>query len=213
MPLRSENLPPKPRNDLSGHHPSRSQEESNQRFRSGAKTKGPELDIFADPPTPEQQRTRARPRRNSDSSINSRVMSSEDEQKRRERRRREREARHRDGKGRPPPSSSKSRKPNKQLDIIDSLDVTSIFGTGGECKSILVQSPANMASSFPSRRAFRRLQSASQPQGPTKSAHASFCKRLSKQLHGRLRTTQQGNQFRPISRQGRRRLYGLFDFR
>jgi len=70
-------------------------------------------------------------RRNSDSSINSRIMSPEDERKRRERHRREREARHRDGRGRPPPSS-RPKKPNKQVDIIDSLDVTSIFGTGGE---------------------------------------------------------------------------------
>ena len=61
-------------------------------------------------------------------------MSPEDERKRRERHRREREARHRDGKGRPS-TSSRSKKPNKQLDIIDSLDVTSIFGTGGEYRS------------------------------------------------------------------------------
>lgn len=69
-------------------------------------------------------------RRNSDSSINSRIMNPEEERKRRERHRREREARH-NGKSRPP-TSSRSKKPNKQVDIIDSLDVTSIFGTGGE---------------------------------------------------------------------------------
>ncbi len=131
MPLRSENLPPRTRNGITGHQPSRSQEESNQRPRTGAKPRGPELDIFADPPSPEQQRNRARMRRNSDSSINSRIASPEDERKRRERHRREREARHRDGKGRPP-TSSRSKKPNKKLDIIDSLDVTSIFGTGGK---------------------------------------------------------------------------------
>lgn len=136
MPLRSENLPPKPRNGLSGHLPSRSQEESNQRPRTGAKPRGPELDVFADPPSPEQARSRARMRRNSDSSINSRVMNPEEERKRRERHRREREARHRDGKGRPP-TSSRSKKPNKQLDIIDSLDVTSIYGTGCEYSAIL----------------------------------------------------------------------------
>lgn len=47
----------------------------------------------------------------------------DDEKRRRERRHRDRE-RHRDGKHR-------SRK-NRQLDIIDKLDVTSIYGTGSE---------------------------------------------------------------------------------
>jgi len=70
-------------------------------------------------------------RRNSESSVNGRILSPEDERKRKDRHRREREARHRDGKARPP-TSSRSKKPNKQVDIIDSLDVTSIFGTGGE---------------------------------------------------------------------------------
>ena len=54
------------------------------------------------------------------------LLDPEDERRRRERRRREREARHRDGK----PRSSK--KANYQLDIIDKLDVTSIYGTGSE---------------------------------------------------------------------------------
>lgn len=49
----------------------------------------------------------------------------EDEKRRRERRHREREARHRDGKSR---SSKKT--PSHRLDIIDKLDVTSIYGTG-----------------------------------------------------------------------------------
>ena len=82
----------------------------------------PNLDIFADPPDPAKQRHRLR--RNSDSSIASRLLSPEEEQKRREKR----EARHRERKDRPP-GSSKSKKP-KRLDIIDSLDVTSIYGTG-----------------------------------------------------------------------------------
>ncbi len=133
MPLQStENLPPRTREGLSGHHASRSQEEGHQRPRTGAKPRGPELDIFADPPAPEQQRSRGpRMRRNSESSVNGRILSPEDERKRKDRHRREREARHRDGKARPP-TSSRSKKPNKQVDIIDSLDVTSIFGTGGE---------------------------------------------------------------------------------
>ncbi|KAL2867285.1 Pal1 family protein [Aspergillus lucknowensis] len=51
------------------------------------------------------------------------LLDDDDERRRRERRRREREARHKDGK-------SRSRKPGYQLDIIDKLDVTSIYGTG-----------------------------------------------------------------------------------
>ncbi|KAE8351709.1 Pal1 cell morphology protein-domain-containing protein [Aspergillus coremiiformis] len=87
------------------------------------------LDIFADPPGASLPRTRdrdRRPRRNSESSIMERpkLLDPEDERRRRERRRREREGRQRDGK----PRSSK--KNNYQLDIIDKLDVTSIYGTG-----------------------------------------------------------------------------------
>ena len=54
------------------------------------------------------------------------LLDPEDERRRRERRRREREARHRDGKSR------SSKKTNYQLDIIDKLDVTSIYGTGSK---------------------------------------------------------------------------------
>jgi hypothetical protein len=54
------------------------------------------------------------------------LLDDEDERRRRERRRREREARHKDGKSR------SSRKPGYQLDIIDKLDVTSIYGTGSK---------------------------------------------------------------------------------
>ena len=131
-PLRSENMPPRPRNVIPGHQPSRSQEDPHQRPRNG-KYRGPELDIFADPASPERGVSRPRPRRNSDSSINSRLMTPDDERRRRERHRREREARHKaDRGGRAATSSSRSKKPNKQLDLIDSLDVTSIYGTG--CK-------------------------------------------------------------------------------
>ncbi|KAE8150242.1 Pal1 cell morphology protein-domain-containing protein [Aspergillus avenaceus] len=87
------------------------------------------LNIFADPPNasiPRPREKERRPRRNSESSIMERpkVMDPEDERRRRERRRREREGRTKDGK----PRSSK--KANYQLDIIDKLDVTSIYGTG-----------------------------------------------------------------------------------
>ena len=136
-PPRSENLPPRARNAIAGHQPSRSQEDPNHRPRNG-KPRGPEFDIFADPSAPEKDGPRLRPRRNSDSSINSRTFISEEERRRRERHRREREARYRADKGgRPGTSSSRPKKPNKQLDLIDSLDVTSIYGTGCEYLSMV----------------------------------------------------------------------------
>lgn len=58
-------------------------------------------------------------------------VDTEEERKRRERRRREREARGKEGKDGKPRSSS-SKKNNYQLDIIDKLDVTSIYGTGSK---------------------------------------------------------------------------------
>lgn len=58
----------------------------------------------------------------------SKPLDPEDEKRRREKRHREREARHKDGKHR---SSRKA--PAHRLDIIDKLDVTSIYGTG--CKA------------------------------------------------------------------------------
>ncbi|PLN85812.1 Pal1-domain-containing protein [Aspergillus taichungensis] len=86
------------------------------------------LDIFADPPKTSSGRPRGdrerRPRRNSESSVidrASKLLDTEDDQRRRERRRRERDARH---------GKSRSKKAHYQLDIIDKLDVTSIYGTG-----------------------------------------------------------------------------------
>lgn len=94
------------------------------------------LDIFADPPSlsksPSTSGTRdkpvRRPRRNSESSVMdraSKLLDDDDERRRRERRHRDREGRHRDGKHR-------SSRKNHRLDIIDKLDVTSIYGTGSE---------------------------------------------------------------------------------
>lgn len=123
---RPENVPPKSANG--GHHLTRSQEGSQRRLPNGlGLVPRQNLDIFADPLDPAKQRHRMR--RNSESSIASRMVSSEEEQKRRERHRKEREARHRERRDRPP-GSSKSKKSTKRLDIIDSLDVTSIYGTG-----------------------------------------------------------------------------------
>lgn len=102
--------------------------------RSGESRSKDPFNIFADPPSlskaatvaPRDKTTR-RPRRNSESSVMDRASKlfddDDDEKRRRERRHRDRE-RHRDGKHR-------SRK-NRQLDIIDKLDVTSIYGTGSE---------------------------------------------------------------------------------
>ncbi|KAL8739108.1 MAG: hypothetical protein Q9181_000219 [Wetmoreana brouardii] len=126
-PPRPENIPPSlQRPPGPPHRPSRSEEEQ-RRLRMGSKPRGPPqgLDIFADPPEPRRHRLR----RNSDSSLASKTLGSEEDRKRRERRHREREAR-KDGKLRPHGTSSKQKKPNQRLDIIDSLDVTSIYGTG-----------------------------------------------------------------------------------
>ncbi|KAI4283535.1 MAG: hypothetical protein L6R35_005139 [Caloplaca aegaea] len=127
-PPRPENVPPgvSRRPGPPVHRPSRSEEEQ-RRMGNGANPRGPPptLDVFADPPEPRRHRLR----RNSDSSIASKTMGPEEERRRREKRHREREAR-RDGKPRPHGTSSKSKKPNQRLDIIDSLDVSSIYGAG-----------------------------------------------------------------------------------
>ena len=131
--LRTENLPPF-MDGRPGHRLTRSQEEE-QRMRNGGKLRGPgpTLDIFADPADMGRPRER-RPRRNSESSIvdrNGKPLDPDEERRRRERRHRDRDARHRDNKAKPIPTpSSKSKKPSHRLDVIDKLDVTSIYGTG-----------------------------------------------------------------------------------
>jgi len=99
-----------------------------------AESKDP-FDIFADPPNPSKaptmgrrEKTSRRPRRNSESSVMeraSKLFDDDDDKRRRERRHRDREGRHRDGK-------SRSSRKDRRLDIIDKLDVTSIYGTGSE---------------------------------------------------------------------------------
>jgi hypothetical protein len=134
---RGENVPPR---GPPGHRPSRSQEEAMRARRaaggSGSSSSKPrpngELDIFADPSEASSSRRPEgrRMRRNSDSSVADRKpLDPEEEKKRQERRRRERERRHRERDAKDP----KSRKPDRKLDIIDKLDVTSIYGTGCEC--------------------------------------------------------------------------------
>ncbi|KAH8654500.1 Pal1 cell morphology protein-domain-containing protein [Tricladium varicosporioides] len=125
---RRENVPP--RSGPSGHRPTRSQEEALRARKPGGPSKSRptgELDIFADPAEGSSSSRTRRVRRNSDSSVlskNGKLLDSEEEKKRAERRRRERRHRERDAK------DGKSRKPDRKLDIIDKLDVTSIYGTG-----------------------------------------------------------------------------------
>jgi hypothetical protein len=121
---RRENMPPRPyqRGPPGRHRPSKSDEE---RRRQQSKHRGPpnELDIFADP-SDKRPREKGTQRRNSESSVRDRPKDSDPEA---EKRRRERKLREKEAKG-----STKSKKPNARLDIIDKLDVTSIYGTG--CK-------------------------------------------------------------------------------
>lgn len=133
---RGENVPPR---GTPGHRPSRSQEEAMRARRaargslSNRSRPNGELDIFADPAESSSSRRPPegrRMRRNSDSSVADRKpLDPEEEKKRQERKRRERERRHREREGKDP----KSRKPDRKLDIIDKLDVTSIYGTGCKC--------------------------------------------------------------------------------
>ena len=125
---RPENYPPKSSHGRYGHHPSRSQEDAKYRPSTGRRPQGLQPDVFADPP--DLERPNRRPtRRNSDSSIASRHLSPEEEARRRHRKVREARQRDRENKGKPP---SRSGKPNRRIDLIDSLDVTSIHGVGSE---------------------------------------------------------------------------------
>ncbi|KAG0153562.1 hypothetical protein PDIDSM_2216 [Penicillium digitatum] len=90
------------------------------------------LDIFADPPTSSQtakDKAPRRPRRNSESSVMDRSSKlldfddDDDDDEKRQRERRHRESRSKDGK-------SRSGRKDRRLDVIDKLDVTSIYGTG-----------------------------------------------------------------------------------
>ena len=119
-------MPPpsyQPRGATPRHRPSNSDEE--RREQQGAPRRpANELDIFADPADSSRpHEKRAPPRRNSESSVRDKPkeVDPEAEKKRSERRLRE---------GRNGKSASKSKKPNGRLDIIDKLDVTSIYGTG-----------------------------------------------------------------------------------
>ncbi|KAI9679840.1 MAG: hypothetical protein M1817_004854 [Caeruleum heppii] len=129
-------------NGAPAHRSTRSQEEeARQRNGAGFVPHRPhrqktELDIFADPVDSSKTREKPRLRRNSDSSVmsarNGKLLDPNDDRRRRDRERRHRDGRHRDprGQAKEARSSPKSKKPNQRLDIIDKLDVTSIYGTG-----------------------------------------------------------------------------------
>ncbi|RKF53997.1 putative pal1 cell morphology protein [Golovinomyces cichoracearum] len=131
----------KPRDIVSsraiGHRFEKSQEDASRTRRSGAgsssgKSNAPGgQDLFSgslktsvnSPKKIEQRRAR----RNSDSSTferSNKSLDPEEEKKRQERRSRDRKPREHSEK------DSKPRKPNRKLDVIDKLDVTSIYGTG-----------------------------------------------------------------------------------
>jgi hypothetical protein len=122
---RPENVPPRPRN-----LPPQTGEE---RRRLMGKPRGPpgELNIFADPSDKSRER---RPRRNSDTSIREKtpkLLDPNDDRRRRERRPRD------------PRRDGKPRGPSRRLDVIDKLDVTSIYGTGRELCDDVVRKNAN----------------------------------------------------------------------
>ena len=127
MQRRPENMPPR-----SGHMPApthrpSASEEDRKRQERAARPAG-ELDIFADPPETKPLRER-RARRNSESSVRDKPgkIGETDEDKKRRERRAAREKR-----------SGKPKKDGRRLDLIDKLDVTSIYGTG--CKYDTIQS-------------------------------------------------------------------------
>ncbi|KKZ60527.1 hypothetical protein EMCG_04806 [[Emmonsia] crescens] len=130
-PPRPENVPPSglslSDDKASSRRPTRRPSKEESQSRSKGSSRVPVGDIFADPKESSKSRSQRRPRRNSDSSlmdIPSKPLSPEEEKRKRERRQRERDARSKDGK-------SRSKRANgHRLDVIDKLDVTSIYGTG-----------------------------------------------------------------------------------
>lgn len=67
------------------------------------------------------------------------ALTPEEEKERQERRRRERRQREKSKDGRP-------KRPNRKLDLIDKLDVTSIYGTGRELFVVRAWVAANRSS-------------------------------------------------------------------
>ncbi len=111
---RPENVPPRPR------IPPPQSDVDRRRFMGKPRGPNGENNVFADPSDKSRER---RPRRNSDTSIRektNKLLDPNDDRRRRERRQRD------------PRRDGKPRGPNRCLDVIDKLDVTSIYGTGRE---------------------------------------------------------------------------------
>lgn len=159
-----------------GHRITRSEQDAMRGYQNGpvAPSTG-----SAQPPRDENANERAaengssresRPyRRNSESSLmGTRSGNLLHAEGRRQKEARQKDAKNRDGKPREgaPSSSTKPKKPNQRLDIIDKLDVTSIYGTGCESSGgvmMILISLLIAASSVSPRWAIRRLQSSPQP--------------------------------------------------
>ena len=117
---RRENIPPRPYGrGPPGHRPAPSEEERRRRDANMRAQKG-ELDIFADPVGTNGLKEQRRPRRNSESSVKDKASGLDPEEEKKRRERKYRESKYSKG----------AKKPSKRLDIIDKLDVTSIYGMG-----------------------------------------------------------------------------------
>ncbi|RKF65732.1 putative pal1 cell morphology protein [Erysiphe neolycopersici] len=126
-----ENFPPPA---APNHRLRKSNEEVSQLRKNMAESSAKILgksDVFADPSsssrTPSCKPSERRPRRNSESSTvkrSSKPLDPEEEKKQHEKKRREKKQQ---GHGE---NRSRSRRSNRKLDVIDKLDVTSIYGTG-----------------------------------------------------------------------------------
>lgn len=113
--LRGFPRPPTGQRPVTSHRPGNSDEAQQRRAPQA------ELDIFADNFELKKPIQNSRqPRRNSESSIRDKpAMDPEEEKRRKDRKYRESKR-----------VGTKSGRPNKKLDVIDKLDVTSIYGTG-----------------------------------------------------------------------------------
>ena len=112
-------MPPPSYGSVTGLGPRLVQSEEDRRRTQVRPRRGaPEdSDVFADPPRTDRLKER-RPRRNSESSVRDKMKGeTEDDKKRRERRAKEKRY-------------GKPKLDNKRLDVIDKLDVTSIYGMG-----------------------------------------------------------------------------------
>lgn len=134
---RPENVPPRP--TRGPRPPQRPNSEEERRQQGGPVRRGGDLDIFADPTDMNKLRDRrpGQPRRNSESSVRDKAgsLDTEEERKRRDRKSRD-------------PRTGKH-KPSKKLDVIDKLDVTSIYGTGRKQHHLSTQPKYTNVNSLP----------------------------------------------------------------